>query len=175
MPRPQSKNPTELELEILKILWCEQPLSGREIRDQLEPVRDVTYTSVMTALKAEFGEKVQAAATKHVLEFQNWKRPKPMKMREFLSGHLTRKALALKHGTQMCPVTSGALLLDAANLGVNTRREIMGTIKHRSGKGASAELPDYAFVLEELEELAARTPQYLDVMLLAGPREGGSS
>ena len=50
MPRPQSKNPTELELEILKILWCEQPLSGREIRDQLEPVRDVTYTSVMTIL-----------------------------------------------------------------------------------------------------------------------------
>ena len=28
---------------------------------------------------------------------------------------------------------------------------------------------------QELEELAARTPQYLDVMLLAGPREGGSS
>lgn len=50
MPRPQSKNPTELELEILKILWREEPLSGREIRDQLEPVRDVTYTSVMTIL-----------------------------------------------------------------------------------------------------------------------------
>lgn len=49
MPRPQSKNPTELELEILKILWRE-PLSGREIRDQLSPVRDVTYTSVMTIL-----------------------------------------------------------------------------------------------------------------------------
>lgn len=50
MPRPQSRNPTELELEILKILWREQPLSGREIRDELAPVRDVTYTSVMTIL-----------------------------------------------------------------------------------------------------------------------------
>jgi BlaI family transcriptional regulator, penicillinase repressor len=50
MPRPQSRHPTELELEILKILWREQPLSGREIRDKLAPVRDVTYTSVMTIL-----------------------------------------------------------------------------------------------------------------------------
>ena len=115
-----------------------------------------TFTAVMKALKAEFGEKVQAAATKHVLDFQGWKRPKQMKLREFLSGHVTKKALALKHGTQMCPVTSGALLLDAANLGVNVRREIMGTIKNRSGKGASAELPQYTMVLDELEELAVQ-------------------
>ena len=50
MARPVSKHPTELELEILKILWKEEPLSGRQIRDRLEPVRDVTYTSVMTVL-----------------------------------------------------------------------------------------------------------------------------
>ena len=50
MPRPQSRNPTELELEILQVLWRKQPLSGREIRDELAPVRDVTYTSVMTIL-----------------------------------------------------------------------------------------------------------------------------
>jgi predicted transcriptional regulator len=50
MARPASKHPTELELEILKILWKGEPLSGRQIRDQLEPVRDLTYTSVMTML-----------------------------------------------------------------------------------------------------------------------------
>ncbi len=50
MPRPGSKYPTELELEILKILWRDGPRTGRGVRDQLEPVRDVTYASVMTIL-----------------------------------------------------------------------------------------------------------------------------
>jgi predicted transcriptional regulator len=48
--RPASRHPTELELEILKVLWDEAPLSGRQIRDQLAAVRDLTYTSVMTVL-----------------------------------------------------------------------------------------------------------------------------
>ena len=50
MPRSKSKHPTELELEILKILWGSGPRSGRQIRDQLEPSRKVAYTSVMTIL-----------------------------------------------------------------------------------------------------------------------------
>lgn len=50
MARPASKHPTELELEILKILWEEDRLAGRRIRDRLAPVRDLTYTAVMTVL-----------------------------------------------------------------------------------------------------------------------------
>ena len=50
MPRAKSKHPTELELEILKILWRGGAKSGRQIRDELEPDRKVTYTSVMTIL-----------------------------------------------------------------------------------------------------------------------------
>lgn len=50
MPRTGSKHPTELELEILKILWRDGPLSGSAIRDALAPVRALTYTSVMTML-----------------------------------------------------------------------------------------------------------------------------
>ena len=50
MARSPSRHPTELELEILKVLWEETPLSGRQIRDKLAPVRDLTYTSVMTVL-----------------------------------------------------------------------------------------------------------------------------
>jgi BlaI family transcriptional regulator, penicillinase repressor len=46
--RPASKHPTELELEILKILWDDGPLSAREVRDRLAPDRDLAYTSVMT-------------------------------------------------------------------------------------------------------------------------------
>jgi BlaI family penicillinase repressor len=50
MARPSSRYPTELELEILKILWREGPCSGRQVRDALVPFRDLAYTSVMTIL-----------------------------------------------------------------------------------------------------------------------------
>ncbi len=50
MARPPSKHPTDLELEILKILWRNGPSTGRQIRDALADVRDLAYTSVMTVL-----------------------------------------------------------------------------------------------------------------------------
>lgn len=50
MARPASKHPTELELELLKLLWEGQPLSGRQLRDQLAATRELSYTSVMTML-----------------------------------------------------------------------------------------------------------------------------
>ena len=50
MARPKSKYPTELELEILKILWRAMPLTGRQVRDALAEVRELAYTSVMTVM-----------------------------------------------------------------------------------------------------------------------------
>ena len=50
MARSTSKHPTELELEILKILWRDGALTGREVRDRLAEVRDLAYTSVMTVM-----------------------------------------------------------------------------------------------------------------------------
>lgn len=51
MARPKSENPTELELEILKILWQESPLSVRDVRLQLAKLgRDLTHSSVITML-----------------------------------------------------------------------------------------------------------------------------
>jgi len=51
MARPASKNPTDLELDILKVLWSQGPLSGREVRDALAcGSRDLAYTSVMTIM-----------------------------------------------------------------------------------------------------------------------------
>ena len=50
MARQPSKHPTELELEILKILWRDGPLSGRDVRDRLAETRDLAYTSVMTVM-----------------------------------------------------------------------------------------------------------------------------
>ena len=36
MARTESDHPTELELEILKVLWKESPLPVREVRARLE-------------------------------------------------------------------------------------------------------------------------------------------
>ena len=50
MPRPSSKHPTELELEILKILWRCGPLPVREVRDALADFRELATTSVTTVM-----------------------------------------------------------------------------------------------------------------------------
>lgn len=50
MARPASRNPTELELEILKIVWRIEPATVRQVRDALSPIRDLAYTTVMTVM-----------------------------------------------------------------------------------------------------------------------------
>lgn len=52
MARPASGYPTELELQILKILWgSDEALTVREVRDKLaEEGRDLAHTSVITTL-----------------------------------------------------------------------------------------------------------------------------
>ena len=50
MARPASKHPTELELDILKVLWDKSPLAVREVREALGPARRLAYTSVMTMM-----------------------------------------------------------------------------------------------------------------------------
>ena len=50
MARRSSRHPTELELEILKILWRDGPASTRHVRQALADFRDLAYTSVMTIM-----------------------------------------------------------------------------------------------------------------------------
>lgn len=50
MPRRVSKYPTDLELEVLQVLWDAGPLAGGALRDALESTRTLTYQSVMTVL-----------------------------------------------------------------------------------------------------------------------------
>jgi predicted transcriptional regulator len=51
MPRPGSDYPTELELEILKVLWDESPLLVRDVRARLADAgRTLTHSSVITVL-----------------------------------------------------------------------------------------------------------------------------
>jgi len=51
MTRPSSKHPTELELEILKVVWAQGPGTVREVQARLQPFRKLAYTSVMTVMK----------------------------------------------------------------------------------------------------------------------------
>lgn len=45
-------NPTELELQVLKVLWEQSPMTARAIRDQLaEQGRSLAYTSVITTVQ----------------------------------------------------------------------------------------------------------------------------
>ena len=52
MARSESVHPTELELEILKVLWDKSPLLVREVRARLEAQADrpLAHSSVITML-----------------------------------------------------------------------------------------------------------------------------
>ena len=51
MARPASKYPTELELQILKVLWHESPLLARDVQGALASAgRDLAKTSILTTL-----------------------------------------------------------------------------------------------------------------------------
>ncbi len=52
MARKPSVHPTELELEILKVVWNDSPLTARQIRDELEMNgRALAYSSVITTVQ----------------------------------------------------------------------------------------------------------------------------
>ena len=50
MARPRSTHPTELELQIIKVIWRDGPSNVRHVRDELAGWRDLAYTSVMTIM-----------------------------------------------------------------------------------------------------------------------------
>ena len=58
MARRASEHPTELELEILKVLWQQAPQPVREIRQTLaEQGRDLAHTTVITTLNVMVRKK----------------------------------------------------------------------------------------------------------------------
>ena len=52
MARTESEHPTELELEILKVLWDKSPQAARDVQQGLkrQSARDLAYSSVITML-----------------------------------------------------------------------------------------------------------------------------
>ena len=58
MARPASRNPTELELLILKVLWHQSPLLARDVQTALaNEGRDLAKTSVITTLNTMVGKQ----------------------------------------------------------------------------------------------------------------------
>ncbi len=58
MARPASKYPTELELQMLKLLWQRSPLLAREVQQALaDKGRDLAKTTVITTLNTMVGKK----------------------------------------------------------------------------------------------------------------------
>jgi predicted transcriptional regulator len=58
MARSASPHPTELELQILKILWTKSPLPVRDVRQALaEQGREIAHTSVITTLNKMFDKR----------------------------------------------------------------------------------------------------------------------
>jgi len=52
MARSASEHPTELELQMLKVLWEDSPLTARQIREALAARgRELAHTSVITTLQ----------------------------------------------------------------------------------------------------------------------------
>jgi predicted transcriptional regulator len=50
MARRSSRYPTELELEVLKVIWRDGPSTVRQVRDALADFRDLAHNSVMTIM-----------------------------------------------------------------------------------------------------------------------------
>jgi BlaI family penicillinase repressor len=50
MPRPPSSQPTEVELQILRILWEHAPATARQIHNRLAEVRDTNYSTTVKML-----------------------------------------------------------------------------------------------------------------------------
>ena len=50
MSRKPSSQPTEVELQILRILWEQAPATARQIHNQLTEVRDTNYSTTVKML-----------------------------------------------------------------------------------------------------------------------------
>ncbi len=57
MTPPEEKQPTEAELEILQVLWQEQPATVKTVHERLAAKRQVGYTTILKQMQRMYEEK----------------------------------------------------------------------------------------------------------------------
>ena len=58
MKKNNLPHPSEAELEILQVLWKDQPTSIREIHEQLSKIKDVGYTTILKQMQRMFDKGI---------------------------------------------------------------------------------------------------------------------
>ena len=88
--KQQSKQPTNLELQILSLLWEHGQLTVREVLESLPDKKDRAYTSVLSVMQVM--EKRGFLKRKRAGKADLWlpKQERPVVMGEFLRGVVTK-------------------------------------------------------------------------------------
>ncbi|EMI45529.1 BlaI/MecI/CopY family transcriptional regulator [Rhodopirellula sp. SWK7] len=58
MPRQPSSQPTEVELQILRVLWEQGPSTAREVHNRLSENRDTNYSTTVKMLSVMLEKKL---------------------------------------------------------------------------------------------------------------------
>ena len=91
MARPASEHPTEMELQVLKILWQQSPMLVRDVRKALAHAgRNIAHTSVITALNTMV-EKKYLTRTKHGKSYMFAPRETREQVSEGMLGDVVRR------------------------------------------------------------------------------------
>jgi len=127
MPRPKSKFPTVLELEILKVLWKEGELNVRQVREFLSASgRELAHTTLITMLNLMTEKKYvsrKAKANSYLF------RPK-VTQEKISQGMATDLVTRVFGGSPSALMLS---LLDHENLSTDEREQLLDLIKkHRN-------------------------------------------
>ncbi len=125
MARPSSKHPTELELEILKVLWRDGPAQVRHVRDAIEGFRDLAYTSVMTIMKIMVDKGYLRRRKKGNLYVYTPRLERESTTREMVSDLVDR----VFDGS---PAAAALRLLETADIDEDELRELRKLIKRKT-------------------------------------------
>ena len=128
MARPASKHPTELELEMLKIIWRDGPSTVRQMQDALASTRKLAVTSVLTIMnimvdKGYLSRKKEGPA--HVYRPRISEKTTSRKMLKDLVNRV------FDGSTEAVMVN----LLESADLNQTEIRKLRRLLKRKSGEG----------------------------------------
>lgn len=127
MARTGSEQPTELELEILKVLWDESPLLVRDVRERLEDRsgRQLAHSSVITMLNI-MHRKGFLRRRKQGKSFVFWPRDKKQHVAGRMVGDLVERAF------DGCASAMVLNLLETADLDGEELAEIRNLISRKA-------------------------------------------